>query len=120
MGIVESDPKLVAFCGLYCGSCGRYKRGKCPGCAGNEKASWCQIRVCCLENGYSTCAACAQFDSVRDCRKFDNFMARLFSFVFRSDRPASVARIKAIGVEAYADEMTTSGKMSIRRGEHPQ
>ena len=114
----ENNSNLVAFCGLYCGECGQYKRGKCPGCAENENAGWCQIRACCQEHSLETCAACAEFADVRDCRKFDNFMSRIFGVIFRSDRPANIARIKAIGVEAYASEMATRGRQSIRRGEH--
>lgn len=48
----------VAYCGLYCGACRKWKKGKCPGCYHNEKASWCEIRKCCRENDYATCADC--------------------------------------------------------------
>ncbi|MBN2305078.1 MAG: DUF3795 domain-containing protein [Anaerolineae bacterium] len=112
----QGDPTLVAFCGLYCGACPQYKRGKCPGCAENQKAGWCKIRTCCQDNGYATCAACAQFAQVTDCKKFDNVMSRIFGFIFRSDRPANIARIKAVGVEGYADEMARHGRQSLRRG----
>jgi len=30
MGKIDKDPKLIAFCGLYCGSCSKYQKGKCP------------------------------------------------------------------------------------------
>jgi hypothetical protein len=43
-------------------------------------------------------------------------MSRVFGLIFRSDRPANIARIKEIGVEAYANEMATRGRQSIRRG----
>jgi hypothetical protein len=115
----EGNPYLVAFCGLYCGECGQYKRDKCPGCAENVKAGWCKIRTCCQENGYATCAACTQFGDVHDCKKFDNVMARMFALIFRSDRPADIARIKEIGVDAYAAEMAARGRQTIRRGERP-
>ena len=117
MATAKGDPKLVAFCGLYCGECGQYKRGKCLGCAENEKAGWCKIRTCCQENGYTTCAACTQFANIRDCRKFDNFMSRVFGLIFRSDRPANIARIQELGVDAYANEMAARGRQSIRRSE---
>ena len=48
---IISDPKLVAFCGLYCGACKAYLKERCPGCHDNEKATWCKVRTCCLENG---------------------------------------------------------------------
>jgi hypothetical protein len=115
MTSVVTDPKLVAYCGLYCGACRAYRKGRCPGCAENEKAGWCKIRACCIENDYTSCAACTQFANVADCKKFDNFLAKVFGFVFRSDRKACIARIKEIGAEAYAAEMAAQGRQSIRR-----
>ncbi|MBN2144478.1 MAG: DUF3795 domain-containing protein, partial [Candidatus Aureabacteria bacterium] len=58
---ITINPRLVAFCGLYCGACGRYLKNKCPGCVGNEKAAWCSVRTCCLENHFSSCAECRDF-----------------------------------------------------------
>ena len=58
---IVSDPKLVAFCGLYCGACRAYLKDRCPGCHDHEKASWCKVRICCLEAGYSSCADCTEF-----------------------------------------------------------
>ena len=115
MEAIKVDPKLVAYCGLYCGACGRFRKGGCPGCAENTKAGWCKIRSCCAEHAYSSCADCREFALVTECKKFDNFMARIFALIFRSDRPACIARIKEIGVEAYAKEMAEHGLQSIRR-----
>ena len=112
---IVADPKLVAFCGLYCGACGKHLKGKCGGCASNEKATWCKIRTCCIENSYTSCAGCDQFDDVADCQKFNNFMAKLFGFIFRSDRKACIYRIKAIGIEQYAEEMAQKRAPSIKR-----
>lgn len=112
---VKADPKLVAYCGLYCGACGRYQKDRCPGCAENTRATWCKVRTCCQDHQYATCADCRQYAVATDCRKFDNFLARLFSLVFRSNRPACIARIAEIGTEAYAREMAEQGLQSIRR-----
>ncbi len=117
MATREGDPYLVAFCGLYCGECAQYKRGKCPGCAENQKAGWCKIRTCCQENGYTTCAACTQFSDVHDCRKYDNFISRVFGLIFRSDRSANIVRIKEVGVQTYAHEMAARRCQGFRRGE---
>lgn len=95
----------VASCGLYCGSCRRYTKGKCPGCAENHKATWCTVRLCTQEKGYQTCAECTEFQDVNDCKKFNNFFSKVFAFIFRSDRKASLQRIAEIGVAAYALEM---------------
>ena len=53
-----------------------------------------------------------------DCAKVNNVMARFFSLLFRSDRPANIARIKAVGGESFASEMAALGQMSIKRGKN--
>lgn len=112
--IVE-NPKLVAYCGLYCGACKRLLMEKCPGCLENEKAAWCKVRTCCIENGYSTCAECKEFENPNDCKKFNNFMSKLFGFIFKSDRAGCIARIREIGNESYANEMTEHKTPSIKK-----
>lgn len=39
----------------------------------------------------------------------------MFGYIFNSDRSACLNRIKAIGYDAYAAEMTTSKRQTIRR-----
>lgn len=101
---------LVAACGLYCGNCSKYKKGKCPGCAENTKAGWCKIRTCDSKCG-QTCAGCSAHNEINDCKQFNNIFAKIFSFIFRSDRRASLLRIQEVGEKQYAKEMTKSGKM---------
>lgn len=104
----------VAWCGLYCGACKSLKKGKCPGCYGNEKASWCEIRKCCRGNGYVTCADCTLI-ALKDCKKYNNCIARLIGFLTRTERSKCISRIKEIGVEAFAGEMETKGQMSMKK-----
>ena len=112
---VVADPGLVAYCGLYCGACRAYRKGRCPGCRENEKATWCKVRRCCVENNYATCASCDQVGEVADCRKFNNLLAKLFGLIFRSDRGACIVRIGEVGPEAFAAEMSEARQQSIRR-----
>ena len=53
---IAADPKLIAYCGLYCGACGRYRKDSCPGCQQNQKASWCKVRTCCMDGNLQSCA----------------------------------------------------------------
>ena len=110
-----ANADLVAFCGLYCGECGKFKRGRCPGCAKNEKATWCKVRTCNMEHGYSTCADCAEFSDPNDCVKLNNFFARTISFVLRSNRSESLRRISEAGRLGYAEDMVEQGRMSCKR-----
>jgi hypothetical protein len=112
---ISAKSELVAACGLYCGACHRYKKGKCPGCAENVKATWCKIRTCTKEKGYHTCAECTEFADVQACRKFNNIFSKIFALIFKSDRQASIKLIAANGVEAYAREMAEKGIPVLKR-----
>lgn len=112
---VVADGALVACCGLYCGGCGRYRVGKCPGCLENVKASWCRVRACCLSTGRSSCADCSEFRDVRECKVFFNPIARIIGFVFRSNRSACIGYIRQRGREAFAEEMASRKRHSLPR-----
>lgn len=104
----------VAYCGLYCGECGKFKKGKCPGCYANDKASWCEIRRCCKDNGYCTCADC-EIMPLDECKKYNNFAAKVIGFVSRTDRSRCIISIKEQGVVDFADDMKRKGKMSFKK-----
>lgn len=115
MKAIISDSALVAYCGLYCGACKRYLKEKCPGCHGNEKASWCKVRSCCIEHEYDSCADCETVPNPNECGHFNNFIAKMFAFVFRSDRVACIQQIRDVGVQGHADKMSAMGAQSIKR-----
>ena len=92
----------IAACGLYCGMCRKFISGKCPGCRENAGASWCKVRDCTVT-------------SPEECGKFDNFISKLFAFIFGSDRKACIRRIKETGYEGYAHEMEEKKNMTIKR-----
>lgn len=110
---VEINKDLIAFCGLYCGACRKYLKGSCPGCLKNEKADWCKIRICCMDKGYHSCADCSM--DVAECKKFSNFMSKVFALLFKSDRKACIERIRKIGTEDYAKEMAGMRCHTIKR-----
>ncbi len=106
---------LVSACGIYCGACHRFKKGKCPGCAENHAASWCKIRVCTKERGYVTCAECQEVSNANNCSKFNTFVSKIFSFLFRSDRVASLRLISKVGVAQYAEIMAEKDQSVIKK-----
>jgi hypothetical protein len=112
---IISDAQSIAYCGLYCGACKAYLRERCPGCHDNEKATWCRIRLCCINNQYSTCADCRQFTDPNDCRIFNNLISRIFSVIFRSNRAACIRQIQDIGIQGHADRMAELKSQSIQR-----
>ena len=109
------DKAMIAFCGLYCGACGQYLRGKCGGCVKNEKATWCSIRKCNNEHSWSSCAECTLFFDVNECKKFNNLVSKLFALIFRSNRKACIEKIKAVGRDRFTEEMAGMKKQSLPR-----
>ncbi len=112
---ITADPNLIAYCGLYCGACGAYLKGKCPGCKKNDKAAWCQVRACNREYQYASCADCKQVGAFAECGKLNNFMSKIFAFLFRSDRPAGLAMIRQKGYPAFARHMAENKLQSLKK-----
>ncbi|MEG2240202.1 MAG: DUF3795 domain-containing protein [Alistipes sp.] len=94
----------IAACGLFCGACRRYKKGTCPGCHLNEKASWCKVRMCCQEQGWLSCADCTLMP-LAQCPKFNSLISKVFQVIFRSDRRGCIERIRNVGQEQFVAEM---------------
>jgi hypothetical protein len=110
-----TDVNLVARCGLYCGACGAYRRGRCAGCAEAPMFASCPVRKCCIDNTYASCADCRIVSEPRDCKKFNNFISKLFALIFRSNRCACIAQIREKGLQGHAEIMAASQRHSIRR-----
>ena len=53
--------------------------------------------------------------NVVDCKTYSNFMGKLFGFIFRSDRKACIYRIKDIGEDAFAKEMSEKRAVTIKK-----
>jgi len=93
---------IVAQCGLVCSECGAFKKGKCKGCYGGRPMfSNCPIKKCCMETRRTTCADCAQFPNLKDCRKLNNLISKFFGLVFRSDRIGNLNAIREVGLEKF-------------------
>lgn len=110
-----ADKNLVSFCGLYCGACGAFLKGKCEGCRETRKRSWCKVKACGLGNKYTTCADCTTFQNPNDCKKFNNIFSKVFGFFTKSDRPACIRQIRETGTQAFAVKMADLKLHAIRR-----
>ncbi|MDD2716565.1 MAG: DUF3795 domain-containing protein [Candidatus Wallbacteria bacterium] len=113
MAEIKKDPTLIAACGLYCGACGSYLKGRCMGCRLNEKAFWCKVRTCCIKLNYKSCANCRKFLDPEQCGLFSNFFSKLIAMFTGSSRSSCIKRIREVGAEKYAEEMASSGRMSL-------
>jgi hypothetical protein len=112
---IIADTQLVACCGLYCGACGAYLKEKCKGCRGSEKNSWCKVKQCVLQKKISTCADCGEYPNPMDCKKFNNFISRLFGLLFNSNRAACVKEIKQSGLDIYSRKMADLRRQTFPR-----
>ena len=112
---VQINSRNIAYCGLYCEACNKYLNDKCPGCAHNEKATWCEVRKCCMSNSYKSCADCTEYSDPKECGNFHNPISRVIGFLFRSDRSKCIDYIRKNGYEAYASRMASEGRMTMKR-----
>ena len=110
---IRKDIGLIAACGIYCGSCGKFRKGKCPGCKDNNKANWCKIRTCCLGKEINNCSFCEEFPDPKACGKYNNFVARAIEFVFITDRLLCIEKLKAEGNEKFVQIMSDNGWVSM-------
>jgi hypothetical protein len=93
------DTKLNSYCGFYCGTCSKFTKGQCEGCKGdNSKCATgyksCQIRPCCIENGYNSCVDCDKMESVKDCKLYNPFIIRFGQFIKQINRILEIKMIK--------------------------
>lgn len=94
----------VAACGLFCTNCGAFRRGRCSGCQVAPFFASCPVRQCCKGQGISNCASCGEFRAPRDyheCKKLNNWIARFFGLIFRSNRIGGLTQLRDEGLEAY-------------------
>ena len=99
---------VLAYCGLVCSDCGAYRKGRCQGCH-SEKPMYagCKVKPCAQERNCSTCADCKEFENLKDCKKLNNIISKIFSLVFRSNRIGNLNRIRQIGLEGFEEERRT-------------
>jgi len=103
----ENNKNLVAYCGLYCGSCGSYTKRRCKSCKSGGGFSSCKVRICCEEKNYETCAECKDFQT---CKILNNFISKIFGFIFRTNRLSNLTEIKDKGILVFAEERSKTGK----------
>jgi len=109
---------LIACCGLYCGNCSKLKKNSCKGCIENAKASWCKIRLCCIEKNILSCAECEDFPKPSECIKYNNVFSKVIQFVTRTDRELCIDMIKKEGREFFISNMQNYGRMSLPKSKN--
>jgi hypothetical protein len=59
------------------------------------------VKKCATGKGIECCGTCGDFPDLRDCRKLNNFVSKVFGFVFRSNRIGNLEAIRQAGVAAF-------------------
>ncbi|HEY9167508.1 MAG TPA: DUF3795 domain-containing protein [Candidatus Kryptonia bacterium] len=108
------DENLIAYCGLYCGSCTRYQSGKCGGCKEN-KASWCKVKPCNIKHGTSSCAECAIISDVSECKKYNPIFVRIFEALSKGSRRESVKLLKEKGGAEFSKYMAANRLVAVKK-----
>jgi hypothetical protein len=113
------NEQLIAYCGLYCKACPSFTAGKCDGCRGNSAKSAivykkCQVKPCCVENGFFTCADCTKYGSTRDCKKYNPLLLRIASWIENSSRGKAIEMIKEKGRAEFVAYMTDRNWVIIK------
>jgi hypothetical protein len=121
MNQMPTNTALISYCGFYCGACHKYTKGECTGCKGDSPKyavgyKACKVRPCNLENGYSTCADCKKFDSVKDCKIYNPFMIRFGQFITRTSRRKGIEMIKEKGETAFVEFMADKKWVTVKTG----
>ena len=105
------NEELIAYCGLYCKFCPTFISGKCEGCRinslkGSVLYKKCQVKPCCVENGFFTCADCTIYASTKECKKYNPLLLKIASWVESSDRSKTIEIIKEKGRAKFLAYMT--------------
>jgi len=101
----NSGEFILAYCGLVCSQCGMYRKEKCRGCHSDKPMyAKCKIKACAKERNYTSCAECVDFENLKDCKKLNNFISKIFGLIFRSDRIGNLYRIRKIGLDKFKEE----------------
>ena len=107
---ITGDEQHIAYCGIYCKACPAFTSGKCDGCRTNTAKSAvlyksCQVRPCCAENNFFTCADCTICASIKDCKKFNPLFLKIASRIEGSSRGKAIEMIKTKGRAEFAAYM---------------
>ena len=116
---INKDKNLISHCGLYCSACPSFASGKCDGCKGNSAKSAvvykkCKVKLCCVENGFFTCADCTIFDSTKKCKKYNPLLLKVAAWIESSDRSKAIEMIKEKGITEFLAFMNEKNWVIIK------
>jgi len=111
MEVKELGVSKISYCGFYCGACPKFTKGQCLSCKGDDPKcaigyKSCKVRPCCIEKGIESCADCDEYDSVKDCKKYNPLMIRFGQFITQTNRRKGIEMIKEKGDQEFLKFMS--------------
>jgi hypothetical protein len=119
MDNIQIDTNLISYCGFYCGSCPKFSKGQCLGCKGDSPKcavgyKVCNVRPCCVENNFKSCADCNKYDSVKVCKLYNPFMIKFGQFITQTNRRKGIEMIKEKGEIEFVKFMKDKNWVTIK------
>ena len=116
---IVATENLISHCGLYCGACPTYTSGKCEACRGNSPkcavgVKNCQVKQCCAENGFFTCADCTKFATTDDCKKYNPMYIKFGEWISGTRRGKGIEMIREKGRTEFLTYMTDKNWITIK------
>ena len=116
--IVKGE-NLISYCGLYCGACPTYKSEKCEGCKGDSPKCAigyknCPVKLCCVENGFFTCADCTKHTSTKECKKFNPIHVRFGEWISGTCRGKGIEMIREKGRTEFLTYMADRNWLTFK------
>jgi hypothetical protein len=118
-GQSSKDEKLIAYCGFFCGACPTYTSDKCEGCRGNSPkcavgVKKCQIKQCCVENGFFTCADCTIYISTKECKKYNPTSIKFGEWLSSTCRRKGIEMIRKKGCTDFLTYMSDRNWVTVK------
>lgn len=119
MEVKDLDNRIISYCGFYCNACPKFKKSDCEGCKGDSPKCAggykpCQVRPCCIENEFTSCAECDKYESVKDCKKYNPLMIRFGQFLTQTSRRKGIEMIKEKGEREFLEFMSERNWVTIK------
>jgi len=116
---ITLDENLISHCGFYCGACPTCLSGKCEGCRGDSAKNAvgvknCQVKQCCVENGFFTCADCTKFATTQDCKKYNPLSIKLGEWISSTSRGKAIEMIRKNGRSDFLTYMANKQWVTVK------
>jgi hypothetical protein len=116
---MTGSEQLISYCGFYCGACPTFTSGKCEGCRGDSPKcavgyKTCSVKPCCVENGFSTCADCTIYTSLKECKKYNPLSIRFGEWISNTSRGKAIELIREKGQTEFSTFMTAKNWVTIK------